>query len=234
MPHGLEVYNDSYTLQLYDRKPLLVFKSKGTHSTTTNPSPAPLGSRSRLDIPNVTQSCLVALRPQGMASFCVFQHVYSGTTMSLHLFCDTTGTQQVDWYAFDVPSASGQNYGLEVYDASGNLTYQSFAYPMNVTSITVANTSILDTDILTIADGGRTIAVIQGCLAGYRWWAPGADGDINKYWQQAYWSAVRLGTGSLVIGNRLMDRDTGTIVTTPGPSTLYNPRNYMVVDVTGL
>ncbi len=233
MPHGMEIINDDYTLQLSNRSPVLVYVKKGTHLTTTNPISSPVGTRSRLIISNVSASAVVAIRPNLSAPFCIFNYAYVSGNLEVYFMCSVSGAQSVDWYVFDTPNPSGMNYGLEVYDESGNLTYQSFANPIRATSVLVANTTAATNEVI-VPNGGRTIAAIQGNLAGFMRWDPGANGDINLYWKQMRWSSIATVSTGLSIRNELMDRDTANIQSSPGPTEIHNPRNYMIVDVTGL
>lgn len=232
MPVGFEVYNSDGSIQFDTSYITLVYAGKGTHNTATNTSPSPIGSRSRLDVP-VGTAKIVAFRPKDENVFVfIYRTVVSGGTKQFHLMCNDDNAD-IDWWAFDVPASPPSNYGLQLFNASGNLTYHSFAYPMKVVGVIndpVSAELAADATLLT-PPSGRTWALVQGSPAG-------VVGDVRagptSFRWEARWAAVYRSGNSIGVQQRLLDRESSTHTEIETELTAYGPRNFLAIDVTDI
>lgn len=244
MPVGFECRNQFGNLQANSESPVLVFIQKGTHSTTTNSSASPIGTRSRLDITG-NESQLLAIRPQT-----------AGTSAAIFSYATVAGVRQysimtsaggnIDWWLFSLPTPSipGVKYGIEVYNATGVPTFSTFQKTMKIKStinqavVVPPDPSIPTADNpyrnIIAAEAGKTFALLQGASSGYRSW----DQIIRTetFRQRTHLDGVSYSSadGSLIYGGFVADQASNTSTTQGSTVILGTPRNALVIDVTGL
>ena len=244
MPAGFETRNEFGNLQADSLSPVLVFIQKGTHSTTTNSSASPIGTRSRLDLTG-NESQLLAIRPQTAGTSAVI-YAYATVAGVRQYNIMTSSAGNIDWWVFSLPTPSipGTKYGIEVYDSAGVPTFSTFEKTLKIKStinqavVVPPDTSISTADIpyrnIIAAEVGKTFALLQGATSGYRSWDEIAR--TETYRQRTHLDGVSYSSvdGSLIYGGFVADQQTTTSTTQGATVVLGGPRNALVIDVTGL
>ena len=114
MPAGLQIYNDFGTILIADTNPNYTYKSKG--SAATNAS-------SQLVL-TVTDGVQPVIAFRSTAPVMLKRSARSGTTFTFTIFSETPGVT-VDYWIFDVKGTPSTGYGLQVFNAAGQLMFDS-------------------------------------------------------------------------------------------------------------
>ena len=211
---GLEVYNDSGTVLFNTFAKNACMFAKGTHLVTTGSSGSPIGTRSILTVTSASFP-MVAFRPQGSETMCVYQVTSSGTSYSFYIMCSGTSAAAIDWWGFNFSLQSASGVGLEVYDAAGTLNYSSGAYPLRIVSAQVA---------------GSSYALIPGGISGTAQWDPYPP--LGHYLRKSHFDGVsNAGSSQVRIINFIADQDSVS-TTVASPTITYGPQNFIIADVT--
>ena len=211
---GLEVYNDSGTILFNTFAKNACLFAKGTHVVTTGGSGSPVGTRSILTVTSASFP-MIAFRPQGSETMCVYQVISSGTTYSFYIMCSGTTTAAIDWWGFNFSLQGSAGCGLEVYDVTGALTYSSGIKPLRIVSAQVA---------------GLSYAMIPGGISGAARWDPYPP--LGHYLRKSHFDGVsNAGSNQVQIINFIADQDSVS-TTVASPSITYGPQNFIVADVT--
>lgn len=211
---GLEVYNDSGTILFNTMAKNACMFAKGTHLVTTGSSASPVGTRSILTVTSASFP-MVAFRPQGTETMCIYQVTSSGTTHSFYIMCSGTTSAAIDWWGFNFTVQGSSGCGLEVYDSTGVLTYSTGTKPLRIVG---AQTS------------GRSYAMIPGGISGQAKWDPYPP--VGNYRRQSHFDGVNnAGTNQVRIINFIADQDSVS-TTVASPTITYGPQNFIIADVT--
>lgn len=232
MPGLFEVRNAAGTVLIDDHMPSIHMSAKGTLLTGNSGMASPIGTRSRLTV--IGAAPWLAFKPQtpNIAAMMYGVKEVAPATWEYLFMCEGAANQAIDWWLFDaLPPPSSY---LEVYNTdTGQRTFSLGTKPF-LPIATVFSTAQFPGVFTLDVPAGSTYAAIQGAISGRRDWQRGADGDVNRYRETSFWDSVSTRvTGAIDIGPNMLDRATSS-TTTPGDPTFYGPRNFTIVDVTGL
>ena len=128
MPVGLEIINDAGTILIDSKDPSLSLHSKVTLSATNR--------RITHTFNNVEFPTLALRSTAGWV--CVISETRSGNSITYVL--GTFGnTQSVTLYLFDRPTLSPANFGFQVFDEQGRLTFDAARQPGRVVALKDGN-----------------------------------------------------------------------------------------------
>lgn len=203
MPSGLQVFNNDGYFQITDSFKNIVFLNKGTGNldgttnwTGGNPSAIGSGSRFFLQVPNTHgYPPLLALRCND--PIMIYRTVLNGANWEFDILSEHgySRTTQIEWYTFGPPAnTSPANFGLEVRNAAGQITYHSSHKPLIVRDIKGTDYGSGTTfDI----GSGRKLALI--IMSEVRWASPQVPAGT---WQQFVGATgIQTSTSSLHTGN---------------------------------
>lgn len=122
MPAGLQIYNDAGFIQIDDSYKNCAFISKGTATTDLDIDSTEPTSGVILSFTGRTNP-MIAFRSSNLLS-CIYLNK-SGNTYNWYVYVNAPLGTTFTWYLFDDPVASGVNSGLQVFTASGVLTFES-------------------------------------------------------------------------------------------------------------
>lgn len=122
MPAGLQVVGTHGVVQVDQNYFNLVLRAKGTVST---------GFQQRFDITYTGTTPMVAFRC--LNTTIALQYITkSGSTFTYHYISSNPDT--ITYYIFDRPPTTASNFGLSIWDGSGNLVFSSDYSPMRLVS----------------------------------------------------------------------------------------------------
>lgn len=126
MPVGFENFNDSGSMQLSANLRNPVLRASGTHTTVAGTQIISYTRAASGDSP------LLAVAPAS-GSLRYMGTNFSGLTQNWHFeyFNGAVG-DSIPYYVFDKPPAPSGNFGIELYDAAGNLTYSIQNKPLRI------------------------------------------------------------------------------------------------------
>lgn len=217
MPAGLQIFNSAGTILIDENYANLALRSK-VSTSTTQPS-------DRVTVPmSGMQSPMIALASQS----------YTGVKSMLSSLASFTvqgplvGSAPVDCYIFDVPTPSGLTQGLMVYNAAGQLVFDSGNKYARVVDV-YGGSALADWTPSRTYAAGRTYAVVQLKRA-YRKEVEEVDpGVYDITW---YMSGARV-VSNVVTGNMIIyKQDQVTAGSAPAQVTDYSA-TFAVLDVTG-
>ncbi len=147
MPVGMEIINDFGSVQIDQNYFNMQFIQKGSCTLNTRvydivPSSNPFRSQLQYTFcntngighPSTGTGQLVAFRPRFSDRPVGIGYTTSGSWQFIGE--SLSGTPPVvDWWLFGRGTSSSSNAGMEVYDASGNLTYTTAAKPMKIVAV---------------------------------------------------------------------------------------------------
>ncbi|MBV2150194.1 hypothetical protein KRZ98_18320 [Sphingobium sp. AS12] len=221
MTYGAAFYNDAQTVQLDDQTPCMSLVARGT-----------VAASSGTFYPRLTNGInpLMAIRPTNVSA--AIQGVSkNGDTFDWQIA--TMGSPRmsgpnwsIDWYIFDKPNPtpSTSGWGLELYDAAGNVTYCSKQGPMNIAGVGHGTYS-----------AGRTYAFHQNRMAVERGEeiydlveTDDSRGNPNGGWEVKFMGYEKIPSGWEVIGNQIEQ-----VHQNGGDYWIYPP-SLLILDVTNL
>lgn len=218
MPTGIQIINTSGTTLIDENYSNLAMRTKGSTSTVG-------GSLGRVTVAmsgmNSPMIALTSDRYMGVKSML-------SSLASFVVQGPQAGSWPFEYFVFDKPLASGQTYGLMIYDAAGNLCFDSGNKYARVVDI-YGGANLADwTPVRTYA-AGRKYAVVQLKRA-YRKLVENMGGGVyNITW---YMSGSRV-VSNQVDGSMIVYKtDTVTPGSPPASVTDYSAQ-FAVLDVTG-
>lgn len=205
MPAGAIVYNDSGYLQLTDAFKNFVLVAKGTvaldgaaWSPTLGGGTYSYGAHATISVPN-THGYAPLLAFRCNAYIAIFRTQLVGGNWVFDIVSQLGGfrTDTIEWFAFcGTPNVAPDNFGFEVRNAAGELTFHSSYKPLNVKDY---RAQALGSSGAVDIGGGRKLAL---AILSPRWeWS--AQVPAGTWQQFLVGSAVRTtgtSTGDL-IGN---------------------------------
>jgi hypothetical protein len=223
MSAGLQVYNTGGVLQIDENYFCMSLRAKATVTTSGHYTGVP--AFSYVDISYTGFRPMVALRCTS-AYASVIRVSNSGTSWTFRIAVNSFSATSVTYYIFDRPAVVASGAGLEVYDASGNLTYSTaqaiakltlgapgaYTLPTLSSSLTYAGVAAGSLDALEVDNG---------------------DGTSTTYYTLSRACKAVGGTTGLSI----QDADCGVVAGPPGSfgdGTYSNVPLPIAVDVTGL
>lgn len=144
MAAGLTVYNSANTIQIDENYRNLMVLNSGWNGTPT---------ASGISWP------LCAIRSTSLAL------AYTLTSTSSVSYTVVGGGSGYNWYVFDLANTPVSSVGLHVYNASGQLVYDSGRNPMRIVDYLVFNSEAEFNGATRTYPAGRTYAVIIGKYA---------------------------------------------------------------------
>lgn len=160
MPAGLEIRNDSGTIQLTENRANPVLIQKGTITTVTNTfAGAPLAASMAtfsFTRPNTNTFPMLAIRSTGLTGLVGIGPHTSLTWTWTFLSAQAVGTT-IDYWLFDAKPTLASSKLFEIYDAAGNLAFSLAEKPMRVRSVLTGSSPPV-TATTTTLDTGRTYA----------------------------------------------------------------------------
>jgi hypothetical protein len=139
MPAGLQIFNDSGTVQIDELWRNYGFKQVQTQSVTAD------SDGTIVDVTAVGTDILIAPRPTTLL-VAPMQSYLSGSTWTYRFmfrsyFVGETITETVSFYVFDMLDGTYSNVGLEVFNASGQRTFHSDGAMMKCRAINDCKTT---------------------------------------------------------------------------------------------
>lgn len=127
MPAGLQVWNDQSYVQVDGSTTHAVLLRSGAATTTAFPPQIALD-------PNNYSQCAITLNPGEILAFgggaaCAHAGTANNTT---YLHCMAAPGSSIPYWIFGAYSPSGIRYGMEIYNESGQLIYDSGRLPIRV------------------------------------------------------------------------------------------------------
>lgn len=223
MPAGLAVYNDAGTVQIDDQFANMALISKT--NVTVGSSPDYYRPAAIYTVVSATPP-IVAIQSTHRV---VLQNITrSGNTWTFTYYGGAIGNI-VTCYLFNKPVYQGSGSGLVVYDASGNVTFDSRQKYARVHALLQG--SGLSTQSFTYT-AGRTYAAMQCKFAGYR---------ESVYTPGINYTQDRIGMGISFSSNVATISQVEIFTSNvyyPGSSTAYNRQDWLdyswlILDVTG-
>lgn len=233
MSYGFRVVNTANTVQVDERFANLALSASGT---------VYVSGAYDLTVSGVTP--LVAIVPTGNSSgrLSITRGRSNGDgTFTFRLFTSWFGLD-VDYFVFDKPATLGSGYGLRVFDASGNVTFDSRLKYMRVQELIIDQTSNGDgMDWSRTFTSGRRYAVVTTLWNIYAESSQWVDDEIpgipQYYWSfQTYHYAVDW-TSAHQLSATWQPYQSGSGGPDPSPisglpSGSYGPNGRMIIDVT--
>lgn len=258
MPAGLEIYDQNGKLQITDNFLSYTLRVSGTTYVTDNK----VGNTARgFSIPGSQSysTTLIAIQGPELAAYAGYNGTgWTGPAGQLVFATLAPVGTAYNYFIFQQSSfIPSTNFGLEVRDASGQITFSSNYRTMRVIDTILYSDNESSINSLTLSYPGRSVAVIPSTFAGHRingqleyfqGGVPvlppgqGGDPDVGQYqygWQNygdLYGISSRGGNYSTVqTGLVGWDRVfIGPQFGSQQPDEWDNPLNAFVVDVTGI
>jgi hypothetical protein len=179
----MQVFNDAGSLQIDETYSNLFLHQRGTVATTN----ALLFGISIVDftIPNCRYMPVLFVNCNVSAKVAVLS--MSGTTANCRASAFGSVGTQLTYYAFDrAPNVAVANYGLQVFDAAGNITFDALRSPMRIVGSFSAPGNSGSSGTYA---SGRTYAV---AVTGGSWLfpVPGGGGQPDGYTIQKLFGSV--------------------------------------------
>lgn len=153
MPSGIQVINNAGTILIDENYSNLAVRASGTVTGSTS-------STGRLDfaVASGLNAPMFAIAPSA-AQFSVLAYRPDTNVIKIQ-GRDNTQSTNFPYFIFDTPVASGLNYGLQVFNASGVLTFDSNLKYARVVDVFGGTTEASWAGTRTYASG-RTYAVVE-------------------------------------------------------------------------
>ena len=167
MPTGIQVVGNHGAVIIDSETAALTLKAKGT-ATVTN---AYTGTTITFSGATSPLLCFKSTNLVAVTDFTITAGVATAKLQA------SAAGSTVDWYAFDKPTYVAGNGGIQFFDASGNLTFDSEASPLIVQSVT----QVTDATIYSwpsTSSPAAPASVYAACLATAR---SGIDGDMLSF-----------------------------------------------------
>lgn len=222
------IENQSGSILIDDRTPNIHMVAKGQHSTATDSSPAPIGTRSTLTL-SATMPILAFKPVSPNIGACLLRVSPSNGQWRFFFLAQGSAGELIDWWLFD--TVIPQSDLFEIYDEAGVRTFSMGTRPFKPVASFVGDGT---DDVSMPAPDGAVYAVVQGAVSGQRRWDVGANGNRMKYWEQSRWDAVHRNGAGVTVRRTLLDRATSPVRDDPGPTIEFTPRNLLVVNVANL
>lgn len=223
MPTGIQIINDSGSVQISTDMKNPVLKASGNLTTVTNDiSGAPLvTSKATFSYtrPSTSHHPILAIRPTGR-TFLLGIDGHTGLNWTwTFLSAQAVGTT-IPYWLFDKDEALPASGLFEIYDASGNRFFNLNSKPMRIRDILTGTAGSILAQSNTY-DAGRTYAA-----------------SINRWAEHKIYRALPNNTDLYGIGvagiTDGMQTQALRFATTPGDDTgvIYGERSILVIDVT--
>lgn len=225
MAAGLQVFNDAGVLQIDQDYRNYQLRSKGTGTCSTSWNTGGVQKwRTTVTVTSATAP-IVFIRPNSTAFICQWGASVSGSTWAFE-FYSTTQNAAFDWYAFDVTvSGTLPNFGLEVFNASGQRVFHSSIPPLKVVNVRAAGSGNLT------IPSGRTYAALQ-TTSGFFYTdtlvPPGPD--TYRYFSRC--RAVAIASGQFLSDPIMVFEDFTRPTGTPQPGWTPQTPQFVTADVT--
>jgi hypothetical protein len=160
MPAGLEIINDSGTIQITESRANPVLIQKGTITTVTNtfsgaPSATSMATFS-FTRPNTSTYPMLAIRPTGLTGLVGIGPPTSLTWTWTFLSAQAVGTT-IEYWLFDFKPTLTSSKLFEIYDSAGTLAFSLAEKPMRIRTV-LSGSSPPVTAQTTTLDTGRVYA----------------------------------------------------------------------------
>ena len=166
MPAGIEIINDHGSVLIDDTDFNLALRSKG--SATFPNSGAPPTNFATVTLSSLTSPIfayypIVQDAPSGIRS-----HLdsFNAGVVTMRISAPEAGPCTFEWFCFDRPIESAETFGLKVFNAAGELTFDSNLKHDVILSATPITTS---PQVIATPPGRKCAVVAQG-RAGYVKW----------------------------------------------------------------
>jgi len=237
MTHGMEIYSATGVLQANAEMIGYFCRRSAVAATRTR-----LGG-------NTTPSSLVI--PRGGTIYPIIAIATNGHALAMSgvdtnndpvFACSAPVGTQLNYYVFDyAPNIPSSNYGIELYNESGQMTFSSNYFPLQVVSIISAGSQTFPGRTIAAvlqALGGRAIAGPVEYYQGGFLVVPGSPYDSTGYLNDG-----KLYGGRVTNGGQTLSYDTVSyddVYIGPEPGDIYVPPDWeylcpiLAVDVTGI
>lgn len=160
MPAGLQIINDGGNIQIDEATQNFVLTNQGSVTLTSI-----VEGGETLWIGSVSVTATFPLFFHRSSAYTsVIRSTNSGSAWTFHFLGKVNPGSAVPWYLFDVAPTPSENFGLEVFTASGARAFHSSQRPLRVVDVYSATTGDFVTRTL---PAGRTYAVGQSGLWRY-------------------------------------------------------------------
>ncbi|WP_247308179.1 hypothetical protein [Ralstonia pseudosolanacearum] len=223
MPAGLQIWNDAGTVLIDDTHANLAVAARGVVATSAaGMGVYQIGSRAVVSYTGDTRATpLIAFAcPAGFVG--VYLSSLSGSTYTWRFITEQPAGTEIKYWVFDRAPASSGSYGFQVFDAAGNLTFDSSRQQARIVGITGGIFEI---------PAGRIYAVaVQRIGYAVRVYPASEGGRTFEYDIDV--GAAHVQSGRIVVGEV---GASSQIVqgTRPGFESMY-PMAWIVLDVTGM
>lgn len=172
MPAGLQVFNDSGTIQVDQDYVSFSLSAKGVCSMTLDPALHP----QPMYIGSVTvagQNPIIAFRPPvqstpGGPAVNLLSRQQSGNQFTFHFRAKHNQPFSLEYWVFDSAGygiGGGMNFGLQIFKADGTIAFDSGTKPIRVVGvIDLVATNSASAGAVAVPTG-KTYAIVQGSFA---------------------------------------------------------------------
>lgn len=233
MPAGIIIYNDAGTVQIDDTYRNVALAVKGQVASTTTNDGSFFATVQHADITYTANSDtppIIAVI--GGAMNYLFLMSQSGSTFTWRvIFGNSNDSVVADYYIFDKPpNNSGSTFGLQVWDAGGNLCFDALYRYANVVG-TMSMSYQTDTPSSFSVPAGRTYVPVQMTVGQIVASIPiQVPQQPVAYMQQFQATGVKRVAGALQTERDI--RQAGPYPVAP-PNVLEDA-HYLILDVTGM
>lgn len=218
MPAGIQIVNNFGTILIDENYKNLALRQKTATTTVAASNGRATVAMSGMNAP------MIAL---ASTAYTGVKHMLSSLA-SFVIQGPSVGSQAVTAYVFDEPQASGMSQGLMVYNAAGELTFDSGNKYARVVDV-YGGANLADWQPARTYAAGRTYAVVQLKRAYRKEVINNGGGNYDIIW---YMSAARV-NGAVVEGNMIRYKtDNVNLGSAPAQVTDYSAQ-FAVIDVTG-
>lgn len=178
MPAGVQIIGDSGVIQIDQNYFNVELQSKQTISTIAGEAIWQAGQSRLVVTTNINTAPYVAIKPIAN-EIGLWRSELSGSTLTLTYFCQAPIGTQIQVYFFGNPSSSPSNFGLQVFNELGELTYDSNRKYARVL-LKISGNDDVDEPVNYPLPSGKEYAVLQGVFSGEDYtlsYSPGMPGN---------------------------------------------------------
>jgi len=211
----MRVINDASTVLIDDENPALALRTSASLTASGQVVPP-------IDLPNASMPVLALRSATGVV---VVASSWTGSTRRFSCLIDwSSPNQSITAYLFDRPLDSGANYGLKMWNASGQLVFDAMQRYGRVVEIRTTNSSFT-------GPAGRIYA---GVIMQYRYREVIEESMIvGRRILSVYQTGVSTSNNSLTVRDVLVSRIEYPSTEALGVRIEYGTPRVMVMDVTG-
>lgn len=233
MPQGVEVWTDDGLYKVLDDNLRQYFlRASSSQATATNDVTQFGASKLVVSYTGGANSKPLCAPQLSGASFMLLTTERVSNTWTWTFVSTAAVSTSVPYLVFDIASGAGVNYGLEAWNAAGELTFASYEKPLRIRTLGIGTMSGFPFSATITGDSGRVYVGITGRFSGFV--EIGLGSVFDKEALRGYGLFVSSGTTSIALSGLLHsrgpDEDPGTL--TAADEEFFGEYQVALVDVT--